>query len=235
MPSGGTLATVTGLFDHYSVAQVVESTKPWILSPIPGPKPVKSRSLLSKLSGVVFVPDMGTLTTGIAAGPNRAIVERSWGLFDRGNFYGQSFQYREYMSVRNAFVGTVVHIAITIGMTSLAFPPLRWLLKKIVTAPGGGPAQEATKNDFLEVRAIATADQDGPRPQRAFARLTWKGSIYQLSAVFLAEAALVMLREDTMAEKLGGGLLTPATLGQPFVDRLRNAGVIFQAHVVDEQ
>ena len=38
---------------------------------------------------------------------------------------------------------------------------------------------------------------------------------------------MVLLRgpQDILAQKMGGGVLTPATLGQPFIDRLKEAGV----------
>jgi short subunit dehydrogenase-like uncharacterized protein len=57
------------------------------------------------------------------------------------------------------------------------------------------------------------------------AELKWKGSFYHLTGVFLAEAARAILREKTLAHKLGGGVLTPATLGDPFIDNLREAGL----------
>ena len=203
------------------------------MSPIPGPKPLAPRSLSSKLSGVQTVPDLGTLTTGLASGVNSATVQRSWGLQDQGNFYGRRFQYHEYMTVRNAFTGIVVHVALTLGIIALTFPPLRWLLKKIIPAPGTGPTREAARKECLEHRAIATADQDVPGPQRAFARLRWNGSLYQLTGVFLAEAAMVILRHDMVTKSLGGGLLTPAMLGQPYVDRLRSAGLTIESHLMD--
>lgn len=187
---------------------------------------------MNKLLGVRSVPDLGTLATSITAGPNVAIVYRSWGLLDRGDFYGQNFKYNEYMRVRNAFIGVALHCAITFGMLALAIRPVRWLLKKLVIAPGQGPTREAAAKDTLELRSVATADQDGPNPKRAFARMRWEGGIYYLTGVFLAEAAIVILRDDTTAKESGGGILTPAMLGQPFIDRLRKAGLKFETQLM---
>lgn len=231
-PSGGTLLTALGILDHYSLKEVAKSTLPWAMSPVPGPKSVQSAPLMSRLLGVRSVPDLGTLTTSISAGPNEAIVYRSWGLFDRGNFYGRNFKYSEYMRVRNAFIGVALHFAIAFGLVALVIPPVRWLLKKLVTAPGQGPSREAAAKETIELRSVATADQDGPNPRRAFARARWEGGMYYLTGVLLAEAAIVILRDDTTARKLGGGLLTPAMLGQPFIDRLRKAGLKFETQLL---
>lgn len=85
-----------------------------------------------------------------------------------------------------------------------------------------------TKNDRLVYRAIAVADHNElDTPERASAGLEWTGSGYYLTGLLLAEAAMVILRGEgtTEAQKLGGGILTPATLGQQYVDRMRKAGV----------
>ncbi|KAA6413668.1 MAG: Saccharopine dehydrogenase Homospermidine synthase [Lasallia pustulata] len=230
-PSGGTLLTALGILDHYSWKEVAKATMPWAMSPVPRPKSVRSTPFMSKLLGVRSVPDLGTLTTSITAGPNAAIVYRSWGLFDGGDFYGHNFEYHEYMRARNAFTGVALHFAIAIGMVALAIPPVRWLLKKLVTVPGQGASREAADKETLELRSVAAADQDGPNPKRALAKLRWEGGMYYLTGVFLAEAAIVILRDDR-TKRLGGGLLTPAMLGQPFIDRLRKAGLKLETQLV---
>lgn len=46
--------------------------------------------------------------------------------------------------------------------------------------------------------------------------------MYYFTGLALAEAAMVVLRGgETEAKKLGGGILTPATLGDEYVERLR--------------
>lgn len=45
--------------------------------------------------------------------------------------------------------------------------------------------------------------------------------MYYFTGLALAEAAMVVLRGgETEAKKLGGGILTPATLGDEYVERL---------------
>ncbi len=232
-PSGGTLATLLSILDSYSLRDFANSLKPWALSPTPGSKPTESPSLVQRLFGICNVPDLGTLTTSFSGSANRAIVHRTWGLMGgSSSVYGPKFHFNEYMGVRNVFIGAAVHFLLAIAMVALALPPVRWLVKKLVFAPGQGPTREVTSKERIEYRTIAIADQDTPAPRRAFSRLSYEGGMYYLTGVFLAEAAITILRDDNIAKKLGGGILTPAMLGQPFIDRLRRAGVLFETRLL---
>jgi len=90
------------------------------------------------------------------------------------------------------------------------------------------------KKERVEYVAITTADQDTPHPQRAISRTVWRGSAYYLTGIFLAEAAMTILNDHTIAKELGGGILTPATLGQPFIDRLYTAGYRIETTMIDD-
>lgn len=124
--SGGTLATILTILDHYSLKQIGKSHAPWTTSPIPGPKPQSSQSWVSRILGIRSVPCLGTLTTSVSAGPNIAVVQRSWGLLDGGKLYGTNFQYYEYMRVRNSIIGVAMHFALAFAGLALIFRPFRW-------------------------------------------------------------------------------------------------------------
>lgn len=83
------------------------------------------------------------------------------------------------------------------------------------------------KKEHCEWRAIANADVSDPQdPKRAFGRLRWEGSMYDLTGVLLAEAGLTIARNsNTAAHGIGGGVLTPATLGGAYLERLQKAGL----------
>ena len=228
--SGGTLATVLSMMDHYSLTQIGKSSGSWATSPVPGPQVQSSGSWFSRLLGIRSVPDLGTLTTSISAAPNIAIVQRSWGLFDGGKLYGSKFQYHEYMRVRSSLVGIALHFAFNFAGLALTFPPVRWLMKRFIYAPGEGADKDITRHEYLEYHAVATADQDNPR--RAFAKLRWDGGMYHFTGVCLAEAAMVLLNDEKLVRRLDGGLLTPATLGQSFIDRMKNAGLVFEVEMI---
>ena len=90
-----------------------------------------------------------------------------------------------------------------------------------------------TKGEFIEWRSIAHADVSDPDvPKRAFGRMRWEGSMYHVTGVCLAESALILAREMTLAHELGGGMLTPATLGASYVERLKNAGLMVEVNMM---
>ncbi|KAL9603475.1 MAG: hypothetical protein Q9219_001162 [cf. Caloplaca sp. 3 TL-2023] len=237
-PSGGTLATVVGILDHYSLGELAKASAPWALSPIAKTSSSTQVPLMTRLFGVRKQPHLGTLTTSMSAGPNVAIVQRTWGLLGGPEGYGKNFEYHEYMRVKNSLAGIILHFALALGLIVLAVPPLRWLVQVAAHnfhAPGQGAAKEDTAQDCCEFRAIAEADHDSPKPKKAMAKFRYQGGIYYMTGLFLAEAAMVLLQEDELVRKLGGGLLTPAMLGQPFIDRLRNAGVVLESRIIPEE
>lgn len=236
-PSGGTLATLIGIFSFYPIGKITETGKPWALSVIPPPSHA-SAPLVQRLLGVRTVRDLGILTTSPQGGADATIVHRSWSLIDEGKFYGPNFKFSPYMHVRNVFTGIMVHLAFAFGILCLALlPPVRWLLTKFVFQPGQGPSREASRNDFVEYRALATVDSgegaDPSDPKRITGRLLWQGSMYRLTGVFLAEAAITLARDNGfVAKEIGGGFLTPATLGAPFLERLQKAGLDLTVRVM---
>ncbi|KAH9823635.1 putative trans-acting enoyl reductase [Teratosphaeria destructans] len=225
-PSGGTLATVLTLFDSYSLSQFLQASKPWAFSPAGASQGRHQKSLVETLTGVRTVPDLGTLSDSLQGPADIPIVQRSWGLYDNGMLYGPKFYLTAYQRTRNFLQGFVLHLAMTFGLLSITLPPMRWLLKKFVYQPGQGPTREQVKHDYAEWRAIAHADVADPAdPKRAYARMRWEGSMYALTGVTSAEAALILARSKCTAHEIGGGVLTPATLGAPYLERLRQAGL----------
>lgn len=49
--------------------------------------------------------------------------------------------------------------------------------------------------------------------------------MYRFTGICLAESALILAREKTFAHELGGGCMTPATLGAKLLEALRKAGL----------
>lgn len=231
-PSGGTIASILSIEEHYSRKELSESIKPWALSPIPGPTSGKTISLYNRIFGVRVVPNLGILSSSLAAKPNEAIVQRSWGLLDSGKFYGSKFTFHEYQRAGSKLSGFASNLAIALGLFLVTLSPFRWLIKKFVHPPGQGPSKESHQKELLDYRATAIADEIGPQPHRAFSRFRWEGGIYYLTGVLLAEAAIVILQDDNLVKKIGGGVLTPAMLGQPFIDRLKGAGIVIDTELI---
>lgn len=182
-PSGGTLATVFGLFESYGIKEVVAAHKPYALSQVPNPHEGPRPSLFNKLTGLYDIPNLGLLHTSITADTNAAIVQRSWGIFKQdparqGEFYGPKFSYREFMKARNFVTGAAMHYALLIGGALLMFvPPFRTLVKKFVFRPGEGPSKEDGAKEYIEFRGIAKPDLENSRKQ-AFVKAWYSGSMY---------------------------------------------------------
>ncbi|KAJ5329546.1 hypothetical protein N7452_009936 [Penicillium brevicompactum] len=227
-PSGGTLNTILTMFDWLPVSELSRSMTPFALSASAPPKKIPSDTILERVFGVRAIRDLGTVTTSPSAIADITLVHRSSSLMPE--LYGQQFVFRQFLSVRNALIGVAVHIGFAVGLTLLLLSPVRWLLRKFVFAPGAGPRREDSTNDRLEYNAIAMADN--AEKQRAFGKISFSGGMYLFTGLLMAEAAMVILNEEEKIKKVSrGGIVTPATLGQDYVDRLEKVGCSIETKV----
>ncbi|KAJ5356861.1 Saccharopine dehydrogenase / Homospermidine synthase [Penicillium concentricum] len=226
--SGGTISTILTTFEAFSMSDLSKSMSPFSLAASPPPKNVPGESILEKLFGARSIRDLGTVTTSPSGLCDMTIVHRSSSLMPE--LYGPHFFFRQFLSVRNALIGVAIHIGFLVAISLLALPPVRWLVRKFVFAPGTGPRKEDSANDLLEYHAIATADS--PSAQRVFGKITYHGGMYPFTGLLLAEAAMVILNEEEKIKKVSrGGIVTPATLGQEYVDRLEKVGCKIETKV----
>lgn len=81
------------------------------------------------------------------------------------------------------------------------------------------------------------AHSNVPAPQKAICEMAFDGDMYSLTAMFLAEAAMVLVRPDreNWAQESGGGVLTPSTLGEQYIDKLKMAGLRMGIDLVRNQ
>lgn len=230
--SGGTANTMATMIEAYPISHMIKSMHPYALSPISPHKERVRESWLAKLLGVRTIPDLGILTDSPQRGPDTAIVYRSWALFDKGEYYGQKFTFREWLRVSGYLAGTIIHYGFRMFLLSLLFPPMRWLLKKWAYEPGQGPSKEAFQNNQMVYKAIAKADCEPEK--RAVATFEYTGGGYYLTGILVIEAAMTILKgSEIPAAKMGGGLLTPATLGEEYVERVKKAGVKIEVAMME--
>ncbi|KAJ5488627.1 hypothetical protein N7539_003517 [Penicillium diatomitis] len=221
--SGGTLNTILSIFDWLPPSEVMKSLNPFSLAASAPPKDIPSESLISKLVGARWIRDLGTVTTSPSGIADVTIVHRSSTLMPE--LYGKRFFFRQFLHVRNSLIGIAVHLGFLVGVSLLMISPIRALVRRFIFAPGQGPTAESSKNDRLEYHAVATADQEGPAPKRVFGKFSFEGGMYLLTGLLLAEAAIVILNDEERVKKTSrGGIVTSATLGQDFVDRLEKVG-----------
>ncbi|PFH56391.1 hypothetical protein XA68_16582 [Ophiocordyceps unilateralis] len=228
VPSGGTIATAMGIFDHYSLSELRATRKPYALSPVPHPNRARPiSSFLHQLFGIREVPDLGLQATSLQASVDAPVIERSWGLLSQipsrqAQFYGPKFNWGAYQKPRNWLHGVAMHWALMLGALLFALvPPVRTFAMKFSHEPGEGLSKEGMAKEEIEYRGTAVPDTSGPVEKRAYCRAQFRGSSYQATALFLAQAAQTLL-EDKM--ELPGGFYTPACLGQGYVDRVNRDG-----------
>lgn len=236
--SGGTALTMLELFNKYSLSHLAKSMHPYSLSPVQASQAVGSPkgSLLYRPFGLLSVPELGGVqTTGLMASVDTCIVHRSWGLYEsapsNANLsYGPKFRFNEFARATGIVAGFVQKLVFSLTGIFLAIPLSRWLLAPLLKAfvipsPGSGPTRDSMKHDFMNYRGVGVA-QDGKG--KVTARLDVAHGGYAATAITLSAAAQVILRgrlDDTEAGRRGGGLLTPATLGDPFVQTLDEFGM----------
>lgn len=90
------------------------------------------------------------------------------------------------------------------------------------------------RNHRVEWRGVATADEDSDNPRKAFVRVQSTVDAYTLTALCMVQAAnSILFNKNTLAAKLGGGILTPATLASPELFRLLDrAGLKIEAKII---
>ncbi|RAR08107.1 saccharopine dehydrogenase [Stemphylium lycopersici] len=233
--SGGTSLTMLELFKKYPLSHLGKSMHPYSLSPIKADSVVAppTGGFPYNLFGLQTIPELGGIqTTGLMAAVDECIAHRSWGLYqssgDETLQYGPKFRFNEYARAPNFFFGLAQKVLLTSVAVVLAIPMTRWiaepLFKMIIPSPGQGPAKESMKEDFMHYRGVGSTEEGN----KVIANLEVAHGGYVATAITLSAAAKVLLRgrlEDTEAGRLGGGILTPATLGDQYVETLNEFGM----------
>jgi short subunit dehydrogenase-like uncharacterized protein len=158
---------------------------------------------------------------------NTRIVRRSNQVQDYA--YGTDFRYGEHRGFGPGPRGWLRAQRETVGLAGFfigaSTSPTRWLLRRLLPAPGQGPsAHERATGRFRFEHYASTAATEGP-PQRLRAIVGAECDGYEATGVFAAESALLLARQPSdLPDRTG--VLTPASaLGMPLVERLRAQGI----------
>ena len=177
-------------------------------------------------------PDLGSLAaSSIGAGQNRAVVHRTWGLLNGGDLYGRNFQYNEY-NKHGTLAGVGEKLSNALLWKLLGMSLFRSIAKRFVPAPGEGPDLATQKNGRIEMQAVAVADEETAKPRRAFGKLTFSGGSYAITGAWLAQGAATIAYNPDLVRSIGGGFVTPAVLGQTFIDRAESGGVYIETRML---
>ncbi len=188
---------------------------------------------------------LGPVTVNPSASADRAVVMRTWSLFQRygrkEEKYGERFSFTGYTSTGNLFAAWLHFAGLSIAVaTILLLPPLRWLIALLAPRMGPGPVVHEDEKWSVEWKAVAEADlKDGGAEATAVGVMHVAVDVFTCCAMLAAEVALTLVDElgsradvddrASLAMRLGGGVLTPASLGSRYIERLQRAG--FQIRV----
>ncbi|GIC89803.1 uncharacterized protein Aud_006231 [Aspergillus udagawae] len=230
--SGGTIASILAGLETYSLRQMMAASAPRATCipnagrHHPHPPPVLP---------VRWDRFLGNLTFNPSAMADRAVVMRTWSLLqrhgERTEQYGERFSFQGYTTASSWLQAWSSFLAMSVALfTVLIFPPLRWLLRWLSPQPGTGP-QVTGENHFVEWKATVAVDGDDVSQPSAMGAMRMNTDVYSVCATFVGEAALTLLEvldgndNGSMIKRLGGGILTPASLGMLYVERLEKAGL----------
>jgi short subunit dehydrogenase-like uncharacterized protein len=241
--SGGTLATLFSIFEDIPAEARKLGQGAWALSPLKGlPQPGLKLTYDLPHDGIV-----GGLWA--MASVDKAVVQRSWGLFERAaqanpddaqakeNSYGPELVYDEFFETGNKLFGALFTAVLVLMVLLAAFWPTRWLMKKLLPQPGTGPSESALNKGYIKINNLtySSADASGKRAL-VRTRMDGKGDPgYLLASVLISESALALALdyEKLPALARAGGALTPATaIGDVLLDRLsRTDKISFESQI----
>ncbi|KAE8132767.1 hypothetical protein BDV38DRAFT_274879 [Aspergillus pseudotamarii] len=231
--SGGTIASILAGLETYSLRQMMAASAPRA-SCIPDTGPHRPHSVPNL--PVRRDHFLGDLTFNPSAMADRAVVMRTWSLLQRyggqAEQYGDRFSFQGYTAAQSWLQAWSSFLSISLAVFYiLLFPPLRWLLTRLSPQPGTGPQLKPGERHFVEWKATVAADGTDVSEPSALGAMRMDTDVYSVCATLVSEAALTLLQilegneEGSMAKKLGGGILTPASLGISYVQRLEKAGL----------
>ena len=172
--------------------------------------------------------DLGVWVGSFVMGAyNTRVVRLSNAL--QGWAYGPRFRYSESMAFGAGPLAplraTLVGAATAAAVAGMSLRPTRAVLDRVLPSPGEGPNEEARAAGHFRV-LVRTRTSTGARYRCVVAAAADPG--YRATSVMLGESALCLaLDRDRLPQRTG--VLTPATaMGDVLVDRLRDAGLIFE-------
>ncbi|PNP58749.1 hypothetical protein THARTR1_01765 [Trichoderma harzianum] len=231
--SSGTINSMASVYTLYEPGRYAEATAPFAISPR---KPTSDKANTSLFPGSGFfgtqtLDSLGRVVAKEGQGNDTAIVGRSWGLYasDDPNTnpggYGPNFHF----SARPRLPSTVRDFVRILPLISvgffLSFSFTRFILTRFIYPEGYSPDPKRLKDDRFSHRTLAVADTgDESTAKRTIVDFKFQGDQYKFTGIAMVEAAVTLLEGGTEAHRLGGGVMTPAMLGDKYAENLQRPG-----------
>ena len=163
---------------------------------------------------------------GLFAVANTRVVRRSAALMEMSQKpYGANFTFKEHGAYSSKSAARLATFGL-IGAFLIISTPLKHLVRRFLPKPGEGPSTEIQEKGWFKGVFIAEAE-DG---EKQVSTIYGDGDPgYKSTSKMVCESALtIALCNDLPGGENFGGFLTPASgLGQPLIERLKNAGIRF--------
>ena len=228
--SGGTFASLLNVMKEASEDPALrkQMADPYLLCPGAGFHGRQRNPGLAELD----VISGRWMSPFIMAAINTRVVQRSHYLL--GKAYGDHFRYEETMLTGTGLAGRLRASAIGGGLAAFmlgaAIKPGRWLLEKLLPAPGEGPSPEAQQKGFFDMRFYALSG-NGETLQCKVTGDRDPG--YGATAKMISQAALCLARDVNESQCAGGSWTPASSMGVTLMQRLeQHAGMQFA--VVEE-
>jgi short subunit dehydrogenase-like uncharacterized protein len=226
--SGGTIASMVLGIEEATADRAVRRlfADPYALSPNRADEPDLGPQ--RDQVGVRYDDFLGRWTAPfVMASINTRVVRRTNALL--GYPYGRKLRYHE-TTVLRGFSGILFGLAMSMGLgvvvASQLFGPAKRLMGTLLPKPGEGPDKATRESGFFQLRLEAET-VEGERLHAVIAGTSDPG--YGETAKMLSESALCLALDEAKLPPVAG-VLTPATaLGNVLVERLRAAGMTFEA------
>jgi short subunit dehydrogenase-like uncharacterized protein len=231
--SGGTLASArTELAAVRSDPALRRlAADPYALSPDRSAEPDLGDE--SDLRGTFFDEHAGQwVAPFVMAGVNMRVVRRSNALL--AYHYGRRFRYREVSGLGTGPQAAAKGAAMAAGlggMTALLGNAVTGGVADAVAAaalpePGEGPDAEARAKGYFRIQIVTTTSTGARYTERVEAT---GDPGYAATCVMLGEAGLCLVQDENRLPGVAGVLTPAAAFGGVLVDRLRAAGMVFEA------
>ncbi|UKZ71707.1 uncharacterized protein TrAtP1_012656 [Trichoderma atroviride] len=235
--SSGTINSIASVYTLYGPGRYEEATAPFAISPR---KPVSEKVNTSLFPaadffGIHTVDGLGRVVESQEQGNERAIVGRSWGLYapddpNTTDGYGSNFHF----SARARLPSTLydfIQVLPFLGLgLFLNFSVTRYILTRFIYPEGYTPTSKQLKGGHrFSHRTLAVADTgDESKAKRVIVVFKFQGDQYKFTGIAMVQAAVTLLGGGTEAHRIGGGVMTPAMLGDNYAKNLQrpDSGVV---------
>lgn len=237
--SGGAVDSVCTTVAGNSLSRIFSAMKFDSISPAKPERDPKIKSALPAMNifGVQTIDGLGTLATHFHEPVDLPLVGRSWGLYETESEtdlpgYGPNFRFSSRIRTPGVLAAWLFRSVCLIFSACMLLPPVRFIIGKWLFPPGYGSSLEQRRKHHFTYRALGVGDTHNVEKPKVLVEFHYAGDANEFTAMTMTEAALLLLQDDDPSESRIGGILTPASLGSKYVERLQRQKVEISVNTV---